>query len=168
MRVFDLSVRILFALRYHIRLIRALPDIHQRRNMVQIKLIALKLAMSFSKSRKEMLTYFLSADPQILQSILDLLKFGRAVPVNVQVHALKALRKLAQSNQVTTKLRDLGVLQDGLVPSLVQECLQNIGVKEAGGTSPDFVRFSESLLGFVEQLVTSSPVFSTYSTSLGA
>lgn len=126
-----------------------------------------------------MLSYFLRVDPQLVESLIDVLKNGPAIPLDVQVLTLKTLRKLSQvcgvpaplacrcvaaltparawlqNALVTTRMKDLGVLQDGLIPSLVQHCLSSLGSSQNQGDSAPFVRLTESLLGVVEQLVSS-------------
>jgi hypothetical protein len=49
----------------------------------------------------------------------------------------------------------MGVLQDGLIPSLVQQCATRLGSPQ--GDSAAFVRFTDALLGVVEQLIVIMP-----------
>jgi len=100
--VFELSARhhILpkyqFALAHHVRLARACTDVQARRHYAIIKMLAVKILMSFGWMRREIVQYFARNEPQLVERLLEVVQAGERVPLHIRALNVETLVALCQ------------------------------------------------------------------------
>ncbi len=111
-----------FALAYRFRFALRFSSATARRDFARIKLLALRAAMRIQPIRHE-LQMFLKNDAHLLDSLLNVLKCGPAVPIPLHILTLKTLKTMVQGSAVVrNRLNDLGACaRGGLLPSLMNQ-----------------------------------------------
>ena len=143
----------LFALKWHIRLLRSLDTVESRRDLVSIKLLAIRAGACNRFGAPEIPSHLLRDDPKVLQHLADLVKAGSVVTVRIQTDAVRALRSLWGWRSVSAKLKDLGILQQGLVPMTLHRCIDVLSSPDPPG---GYVHLAHGLLWWAADLVGSA------------
>mmetsp|Transcript_27930 Transcript_27930/g.67867 ORF Transcript_27930/g.67867 Transcript_27930/m.67867 type:complete len:3798 (+) Transcript_27930:39-11432(+) len=138
-----------FSLRHHLNFTREFYDGHLRQTYVRIKLIAIRLAMCFSWSKKEFLSKHFKSNPHLTEMILDLIQNTNLVPLGVTLIAIDTLKSLSQVPYVDTRMRDLHVLSDGIIPSLLHQCITRL---KTNPNEPSDLLLTECLLSFIQKI----------------
>lgn len=141
--------RSLFALRHHVRFAQRFNDAKTRQLYVKLKLGAINLAMSLNWAKKDFVKKHLRAAPEIVEMLLDVLANRHAVPLGVTIHTLGCLKRLSGVSFVETRMRDLKVLTDGVIPSMLHQCSTRL---KADATSGKDLLLSSALLSFVHKV----------------
>eukprot|EP00466_Bigelowiella_natans_P012537 jgi/Bigna1/128243/aug1.6_g2951 len=138
-----------YSLKHHLNFARAFSDEIVRTKYVMIKLMAIRLAMCFSWSRNEWVQKYFKSNPHLTEMLLDLLQNSHLIPLDVTVLTVHCLKSLTQVPYVETRMRDLRVLTDGVIPSLLLQCITRL--KTNPDSAPDLL-LTGALLSFIQKI----------------
>jgi len=138
-----------FSLKHHVRFARNFSSLKTRQIYVRIKLTAIRLAMCFSWSKKEFLHKHFKSNPHLTEMLLDLLQHAHQVPLEIAIISLHSLKSITQVPYVEMRIRDLGVLTDGIIPSLLHQCITKLKSKPDEAST---LLLAEAILSFIQKI----------------
>jgi len=151
-----LSKRFHFSLKHHVQFAKSFAVEEKRQMYIRIKLVSIRLAMCFSWTKKEFLQKHFKSNPHLTEMLLDLLQNSHQIPLPVTITALHCLKSLTQVPYVESRMRDLGVLTDGIIPSLLHQCITRL---KSDPDSPRDLLLTEAILSFIQKLSSENIVY---------